>query len=104
MKFIDVLRRYHISPLAYGDGSLLEEKDYMHLFKFLNCYMIMKGNFDISSLDKCNKQILERIKSLKKRLLIPLEEEEVMDIVMKQEYGEIKSNIMITEDNDESVG
>lgn len=82
MKFVDVLKRYHVSPLKYEDDRILVEKDYMDLFKMLMKYFVMKSSYDDM------KKILDELSKKKeftlKNILLELSEEEMIDVLMGQ--------------------
>ena len=77
MKFKEILRRYHISPLLYDDKTELEEKDYRDLYKLLTKYYYIRG--ELFSVDE--KQI-KKMEFRMRNSLIPLEPEEQLDVLM----------------------
>ena len=89
MQFKDILKRYHISPLRYEDNSELSERDYYSLFVFLQKYYMIKSitdnKFKMPVID--DSLIQKVIKSMEKSLL-PLSEEECLDILMNQKTKE----------------
>lgn len=90
MQFKDILKRYHISPLQYEDNTELNERDYYSLFVFLQKYYTIKSitddKFKVPVVD--NALIQKVIKSMEKSLL-PLSEEECLDILMNQKTKEV---------------
>lgn len=82
MKFTDVLKRYHISPLKYDDDRLLVEKDYFDLFKFLMKYFTMKMSYD--EVHKLFEELSRKKEFTLKNLLLEISEEEMMDILTGQ--------------------
>ena len=90
MKFTDCLKRYHISPLNYNDGTELDERDYLELYKMLHRYFEMKELLLIKEKWQIDEYILDKIRATIKNSLIPMEEQDVMDILMEQ-----KTNIVI---------
>ena len=84
MKFVDVLRRYHISPLKYDDDVLLQEKDYMCLLKMLVKYAEMKKQFGPGINYEVDPRLFRKVEALKKNALFEPEEADVMDCLMEQ--------------------
>ena len=83
MKFVDFLRRYHISPLKYEDERVLIQKDYMDLYIMLSNYFKMKeilGKF--KNEDLINEQAVKSIEFAMKNSLIEPDEAEIMDKLM----------------------
>ena len=85
MKFNEILRRYHVSPLKYEDGTELEEKDYRELYKILSKYYYIRGE-----LYKGDERLIRRLDSNVKNAIIPLEPEEQMDVLMEIDNEVIK--------------
>ena len=83
MRFVDVLRRYHISPLKYDDDVLLQEKDYIDLLKILVKYAVMKSEFGTQVNFQVEPRLLRKVESLKKNSIIEPEEVDVMDCLME---------------------
>ncbi len=82
MKFTDVLKRYHISPLKYEDDRMLVEKDYIDLFKILTKYFVMK--FSYEDIKKMFDELNKKKEFVLKNILLDLSEEELIDILMGQ--------------------
>ena len=89
MKFEDVLRRYHISPLTYDDGSSLKENDYINLLKMLYKYAFVKNKFGANIHLDIGESLLAKLSFVEKNSLIPLGEEEFMDILMEQKLEQV---------------
>lgn len=82
MKFVDVLERYHISPLKYEDNTVLDEKDYANLYDVLSKYFFMKRCFN-SNVPKINLEEAEKkVDFLKKNSLIEITEEDILDLIV----------------------
>ncbi len=88
MEFKDILRRYHISPLQYDDGTELNESDYNLLYQILNKYYTI-NSYLRKRVPKLDSSINQKIESYIKCSLIPPETEEIMDILMEQESPKI---------------
>ncbi|MBR6401841.1 MAG: hypothetical protein IKS48_00490 [Eubacterium sp.] len=90
MCFKEMLKRYHISPLQYADGEELSERDYFSLFTILQKYYTIKSmndeKFNIPFVDKA---LIDKVSRNKEKSLIPLSDEECMDILMKQNIKEV---------------
>lgn len=82
MKFADVLKRYHVSPLKYEDDRILVEKDYMDLFKMLMKYFVMKSSYD--DMKKILDELSKKKEFTSKNILLELSEEEMIDVLMGQ--------------------
>ena len=91
MNFAEVLRRYHIEPLSYGDGMPLQEKDYLDLLKLLVKYEAMKAEFGAAINYQVEPRLLRKVESLKKNSLIEPEEADVMDCLMEQNNAAVVS-------------
>ena len=93
MKFTDVLKRYHISPLKYEDDRMLVEKDYIDLFKILTKYFVMK--FSYEDIKKMFDELNKKKEFVLKNILLDLSEEELIDILMGQNTSVVidKNNI-----------
>ena len=83
MEFKDILRRYHISPLQYDDGVELNESDYNTLYQILTKYYMVNSHLN-KRVPKVDSTIDKKIENYLTRSLIPLETEEIMDILMEQ--------------------
>ena len=84
MAFKEILKRYHISPLQYEDGKELTERDYLELFKFLMKYYCIRGIFDKNFvIPSVPMDSMDKVKRCAEKSLLPLTEEECLDILMK---------------------
>jgi len=81
MTFVDILRRYHIEPLQYSDGTELNERDYVRMYDILSKYFLMKRYFkdNISNVDF--DEAVKKINFMKNNSLLPITEEDVMDML-----------------------
>ena len=90
MQFKDVLKRYHISPLQYEDNTELNERDYYSLFVFLQKYYTIKAltdnKFKMPVVDDVSVQ---KVIKNKEKSLLPLSEEECLDMLMNQKTKEV---------------
>lgn len=82
MCFSDVLRRYHLPQIQYVDGNEFDEKDYTYLFQYLFKYFSMKKYFKNTVQKDVREDIDKKIEFMRKNSLIPLSEEDVMDVFM----------------------
>ena len=82
MKFTDVLKRYHVSPLKYEDDRILVEKDYVDLFKMLMKYFVMKSSYE--DMKKIFDELSKKKEFTLKNILLELSEEEMIDVLMGQ--------------------
>lgn len=89
MKFEDVLKRYHISPLQYEDGTLLRENDYIDLLKILNKYAYVKSKTGTDFKFLVPATLMKKIEFAEKNTLIPISEEDMMDILMEQNSNSV---------------
>lgn len=87
MKFVDILKRYHISPLKYEDDRILSEKDYRDFFVLLTKYYASIDGFE--SIKSLFGEEERKILFLKKNSLLPVESEEVFDILMGQDISPV---------------
>lgn len=88
MNFKETLQRYHISPLQYGNGETLNEKDYVELYLILTKYFTAQNIVFNSKVPEVNNNLLEKVASNYKRSLIKPDVEDVMDALMEQK-GEL---------------
>ena len=88
MNFKETLQRYHISPLQYGNGETLNEKDYVELYLILTKYFTAQNIVLNSKVPEVNNNLLEKVASNYKRSLIKPDVEDVMDALMEQK-GEL---------------
>ena len=82
MKFTDVLKRYHISPLKYEDDRFLVERDYVDLFKILIKYFVIKSSYE--DVKKLFDELNRKKEFVLKNTLLDLSEEELIDVLMGQ--------------------
>ena len=90
MKFNDVLKRYHISPLKYDDEKPLNDNDYINLAKILTRFIAMKNETGTEINVSIPQSTLNKIGFVKKNTLIPISEEDLMDILMEQDTELVK--------------
>lgn len=88
MDFKEILKRYHISPLKYDDGSELNEQDYSQLYLILQKYYFAKVECGITRVPQIPDYLKTKVASLKKRSLLDVTLEDIMDILM--EFNEEK--------------
>ena len=85
MDFREVLRRYHISPLQYDDGVLLDEKDYYDLAVLLMKYYYSKQKLGCNSrIPKIPEALQKKVENHMKRSLFEVDIESIMDVLMEQ--------------------
>ena len=85
MQFREILKRYHVSPLKYEDNSELNERDYLSLFTLLQKYFCIKSIFDESfEMPSVSKESMDKVKRCAEKSLLPLTEEECLDILTRQ--------------------
>lgn len=90
MNFKETLQRYHISPLRYGDGVELEEKDYFSLATMLMKYFYGRQLLsDSTKVPKIPEVLAKRCSDHVKRSLLDVDLESIMDILMEQEGGSV---------------
>ena len=90
MCFKEILKRYHISPLQYEDGVELGERDYYSLFLILQKYYTIKElNDEKFTMPVVDKSLITKVQKDKEKSLLPLSEEEQMDIIMQQKPKEL---------------
>ena len=90
MCFKDILKRYHISPLKYDDNEELSERDYFSLYTILQKYYTIKAlNDDKFKIPSVDEVLVQKVIKDKNKSLIPLTDEEQMDILMKQVIKEV---------------
>lgn len=80
MTFQEFLSRYHISPLSYYDGRVLEDDDYKVLLKYLTIWsFIINGPKSILS-----EEDLKSMDANSRNAIIPYTPEERIDILMNK--------------------
>lgn len=84
MQFREILQRYHISPLKYDDGTELGEKDYCSLFVILQKYFLSRKIIGQEKVFASMDKLIKKAEQSYERSLLPLEVEDVMDILMEQ--------------------
>lgn len=90
MCFKEILKRYHISPLQYADGVELGERDYLSLFVILQKYYIIKSiNDEKFKIPTVDESLIVKVRKDKEKSLLPLSDEECMDILMQQKPKEL---------------
>lgn len=89
MQFKDVLMSYHVSPLMYDDGVLLDERDYNDLFMLLLKYYTAKYYTDGSKIPSIPDGLIDKVKRNIKNSLIPFTDKELLDILTEQNRKEI---------------
>lgn len=87
MDFKDILKRYHISPLQYDDGTELNESDYNSLYIILSKYYAV--NSYVGKRTPKLEDYSKKIENHCKRCLIEPDVDEVMDILMGQTGGTV---------------
>ena len=89
MCFKEILKRYHVSPLQYEDGVELGERDYYSLFLILQKYYAVKElNDEKFKVPVVDESLIKKIQRDKEKSLLPLTDEECMDIIMNQKSKE----------------
>ena len=89
MCFKEILKRYHISPLQYEDGVELGERDYFSLFVILQKYYTIKSmNDEKFKVPIIDESLIMKVQKDKEKSLLPLTDEEQMDIIMQQKPKE----------------
>ena len=83
MKFKDCLRRYHIFPLQYEDGTELEENDYVELHKMLVNYTLVdemlshKSRFTYVP----DEKLVDKVNFLKNNSVLEFDGFEALDVL-----------------------
>lgn len=89
MCFKEILKRYHVSPLQYEDGVELDERDYYSLFLILQKYYTIKElNDEKFKMPAVDEFLINKVQKDKEKSLLPLTDEECMDIIMNQKPKE----------------
>jgi len=87
--FKEILKRYHISPLKYEDNEELSERDYISLFIILQKYYTIKAMSDEKfKIPVVDETLVQKVKKDKQKSLLPLSDEECLDILMNQKAKE----------------
>ena len=90
MCFKEILKRYHISPLKYEDNVELGERDYLSLFIILQKYYTIKSmNDERFTIPTIDESLIIKVQKDKEKSLLPLSDEECMDIIMQQKPKEL---------------
>lgn len=90
MDIKETLKRYHISPLRYEDGTELSEKDYISLFEFMTKYFYAKNTLSENKKSySIPENLINQVERLQKFALIPASFDDVMDILMEQTGGQV---------------
>ena len=90
MCFKEILKRYHISPLKYDDDVELGERDYFSLFVILQKYYTIKAlNDEKFNVPVVDESLITKVQKDKEKSLLPLTDEECMDIIMQQKPKEL---------------
>ena len=90
MCFKEILKRYHVSPLKYDDNTELGERDYFSLFVILQKYYTIKAlNDEKFKIPVVDESLIVKVQKDKEKSLLPLSEEEQMDIIMQQKPKEL---------------
>lgn len=90
MEFVDLLRRYHISPLSYEDGVLLDKKDYSILFDMFERYQTALKIINGEPINTVKfESEVKKIKNFNSNSLFSLTEEEIFDIMLNKEQQEV---------------
>lgn len=85
----ELLQRYHIAPLQYDDGTVLEEKDYFTLSNFLLKYYYAKKMVGSNKIPRIQDNLIGKVERHCKRCLFEITIEDLMDILMEQEGGNV---------------
>lgn len=89
MEFKEILQRYHISPLRFDDGVELSERDYFDLAVILQKYYLAKKMTGSTRIPKIPDNLVEKTQKNFKRSLLPMEVENIMDMLMEQTGGNV---------------
>lgn len=75
----------------YDDGTLLTEKDYISMFQILLKYIAVKNCTGSRINVTIEDRLIKKMEYATKRALIPFSDVELLDILMEQDKGVIKS-------------
>ena len=89
MDFRETLKRYHISPLQYEDGTELNEIDYGSLFMVLQKYYFAKNMLESTRIPQISENLKHKVEVRCKKALLSPDFEDLMDILMEQEGGNV---------------
>lgn len=89
MNVKEILQRYHVSPLQYDDGVELQESDYVDLYVLLMKYYFVKQRLGSGRVPKIPDNLINKVESHCKRSLLPITEEDCLDILMEQTGGKV---------------
>ena len=89
MDFRETLKRYHISPLRYEDGTELNEIDYGSFFMVLQKYYFAKNMLDSFRIPQIPENLKHKVEVRCKKALLAPDLEDLMDILMEQEGGNV---------------
>ena len=105
MKFTEFLQRYHISPLRYEDGTVLEEKDYRDFFMLLVKYDAVTRGFP--SVGDLLDETEKKVDFVRRNGLLPMEDAEILDMLMEQDSNPVlnrESNMKSGASDNENFG